>query len=156
GDLELHVYYGFDNIDKLLASGATWAKHQLGGVKEKAEALLKQPGVTHHGRVSQDELYLAWRQSGLCAYPTDFTETSCITCMEAQSLGAVPVTRPLWALADNVRHGIFIEGSPTHDPLVRARYVGEIVRLVSDPELQDKIRVSMMSETRSFFNWERW
>lgn len=162
-DLELHAFYGFDNIDKLIKHGKQFSRFKT----QKAEllALLKAPGVVWHGRVSQRELYREWLSAGIWCYPTNFTETSCITCMEAQSLGAIPITNPLWALADNVNHGTLIPGDAWHDPLVQSSYAAEIVRLASNPiigqiadhdvTLQDSIRVPMMQQARNRFNWER-
>jgi len=76
--------------------------------------------------------------------------------MEAQALGAIPITNPIWAIAENVKHGMFIEGDCNSDLLVQARYAGAIVRLTTDPILQDKIRSIMMQDIRNYFNWERW
>ena len=153
--LTLDVYYGLNNIEKLLAQKQGWAVQHFTGLKATLDRLLRQDGVTWHGRVSQVDLYRAWLGAGLWVYPTDFTETSCITCMEAQALGAIPITRPLWALTDNVQHGVWIDGSPGMDPLVRARYVGEIYRLTQDPSIQDRLRGPMMGWARSAHNWER-
>lgn len=153
--LNLHIFYGLDNIEKLLAQGQGWAKQHFTGLKAQLDRLVQQPGVTWRGRVSQVELYREWLSAGLWVYPTDFTETSCITCMEAQALGAIPITRPLWALTDNVQHGVWIDGTPAMDPLVRARYVGEIYRLTQDPGIQERLRGPMMAWARSAHNWER-
>lgn len=149
-DLELHVAYGFANLDKL----ARKYKH-LQASKAEILRLAKQPGVTFHNRLSQPALYELWLSAGLWVHPTDFTETGCITSMEAMALGAVPITRPLWAIKENVGFGILIDGSPRNDALVRARYVGEIVRACRT-DLQAKLRTEMMRWARWRFNWERW
>lgn len=154
-ELELHVFYGFDNIDKLIASNNRWALSTFAGLKEQILRLCEQPGVIWRGRVPQTELYQEWLSAGLWVYPTNFTETSCITCMEAQALGAIPITQPLWGLRDNVRWGVFIHGNPDMDQLVRARYAAEIVRW-SDPENQERYRKPMMQWARQRYNWERW
>ena len=75
--------------------------------------------------------------------------------MEAQALGAIPITRPYWATLDNVKHGLFVEGSPSSDALVRARYVDAIVRVASNPESQENIRQPMMIEARQRCDWQR-
>lgn len=152
-DLELHVFYGFDNIDKVIE------KHphsNLGANKERLLEMLKQPGVIHHGRVGQRELATEWFKTGLWVHPSSFPETSCITCMEAQAGGAVPVTNPIWACRDNVRWGTFVEGSAQDDALVRARYVLEVVKWSTQPELQEVYRASMMRDALEQFTWERW
>jgi len=151
-DLELHAFYGFNNIDKLIDLYPQFSKYKK--LKSEIEALMDQPNVTWHGRTSQEELYREWLKTGIWCYPTNFTETSCITCMEAQALGAIPITNPLWALSENVKHGIFIDGDAT-DPLNVARYVGEIVRLTTNPTLQEDIRKVMIKDIWFKFNWER-
>jgi hypothetical protein len=73
--------------------------------------------------------------------------------MDAQACGAIPITTPIWAIAENVRHGVFIEGDPYTDPLVRARYVAHVVKM-ADQTHQDAIRPEMMAWAQDFFNWE--
>lgn len=153
-DLQLHVFYGFDNIDKLIAGSASF-KHYA-KIKSEIEPLLNQPGVHWRGRVSQPDLYREWFSAGIWCYPTNFTETSCCTCMEAQSMGAIPITAPIWALRENIQHGFFLEGDAYNDKLVQARYAGEIVRLASNIALQESIRAKMMMDARYLFNWDRW
>jgi protein O-GlcNAc transferase len=146
--LSLVAAYGWDNIEK--CEGKHWKR-----VREECESLASVSGVTYSGRLPQPELYRLFLTSGLWVYPTTFTETSCVSCMEAQALGAIPITNPLWALADNVRHGVFLPGDPANDPLVRAQYVGEILRLTGDIDLQERIRAEMMPWARAKFDWER-
>ena len=146
-DLELHIYYGFDNIDKL--------KNEA--VRKNAERLKEmthQPGVTVHGRTPQPKLTSEWFKAGIWCHPSNFTETSCITCMDAQACGAIPITQPVWAVGENVQHGIFIEGDVRSD-LIRSRYVTEVVSLALDPERQQDIRSDMMPYARERFGWER-
>jgi glycosyltransferase involved in cell wall biosynthesis/predicted SAM-dependent methyltransferase len=153
-DLELHVFYGFNNIDKLIKKDIRMNSFKK--MKDEIIPLLKQPGVIWRGRATQAQLYREWLTAGIWCYQTNFTETSCITSMEAQALGAIPITNPLWALKDNVKHGIFIQGDAYSDPLIQARYAAEIVRLASVPQIQNQIRVPMMKEARLKFNWERY
>lgn len=152
--LELHVFYGFNNINKLIGYQKRFGFYKR--TKEEILELLKQPNVYFRGRVSQVRLYKEWLSAGIWCYPTNFTETSCITSMEAQALGAIPITNPLWALEDNVMSGTFIDGDAYDDRLVIARYTAEIVRIASTPEGQEMIRPTMMRNARGRFNWERW
>lgn len=147
-DVELHVYYGFDNIDKVDFEPAKQLRAML------TEAL-KLPGIFWHGRTGQIALIDEWFKAGIWCHPSEFTETSCITCMDAQACGAIPVTTPTWAIGENVQHGVMIEGNPEGDPLTLCRYVLELVRLVSDPERQEAIRKEMMPWALETFDWER-
>jgi glycosyltransferase involved in cell wall biosynthesis len=145
--LELHAFYGFDNLDKI---DAPWAKKTA----KETRKLLESPGVVWHGRATQEDLYKEWLSAGLWVYQTNFSETSCITCMEAQALGAIPIYNPIYALRENVRSGIPVEGDAYGDPLTQARFSAEIVRLATYPDLQEEIRIPMMREARKRFDWE--
>ncbi|MEM3040420.1 MAG: glycosyltransferase family 4 protein [Nitrososphaerota archaeon] len=148
--LELVVCYGFDNWDKVIAKNP-------GGIQDRMKRRILSlfcPGVTFLGRLPQHELWKQFLSAGIWCYPTTFEETSCIACMEAQALGAIPITNNYWAVGHNVKYGFFISGDPLNDPLTRARYVGRVVSLARDPDLQSKIRERMMSWARHFFNWD--
>ncbi len=143
--LELHAFYGFNNLSKL-----PWAKSKI----EELEILLKSPGVHWHGRVSQKELYQHWLTSGFWMYQTNFWETSCITCMEAQGCGAIPIFNPVYALGENVHYGVPIYGDAYEDPLTRARFVGEVIRMGTRFDIQNQIRKPMMEFARKRFDWQ--
>lgn len=152
--LELHVFYGTNNID-VIAEKFPHLKHRYGdGFKSQLEQGINTPGVYWHGRVSQRDLIRHWFSAGLWCYPTMFSETNCITSMEAQCCGAIPITNPYWALKQHIKHGVFIAGNPDTDPLVLARYVTQVLALSSN-NLEDQRR-AMMSEARIRCNWERW
>lgn len=150
--LSVHAFYGYDNLDKLIARMAGTSQF----AKDKADVLryAEQPWVRLRGRVDQRTLYREWLASGLWVYQTNFNETSCITCMEAQACGAVPIVSPVYALGENVHHGIGIEGDAWNDPLTKARFAAEIVR-ASDPAFQQAVRPRMMEDARIRFDWER-
>ena len=151
-DLEFHAFYGFNNIDKVIFKDDKAYKFQQQYRQECMEAM-NLPGVTWHGRVPQHELYREWLKTGIWLYQTNFFETSAITCMESQALGAIPITHPVGALIDNVKFGTFIEGDAFNN-LNNAKYAAELV-IMSNPELQESIRHDMMEWARMRFNWER-
>lgn len=153
-DAELHVFYGTVNIDKAL-EGNPEAYGRFAKTKDELARLVDQPGVHYHERVGQPELYRHWLSTGVWPYFSDFCETSCVASMEASCAGAIPVTRPWWAVGEHVRHGIFVNGSCYDDPLTRSELVAETVRLLLDHDLQEQIREPMMREARGFYHWER-
>jgi glycosyltransferase involved in cell wall biosynthesis len=171
-DAELHIYYGWDNMDKVIArenlNGANPpGSGYTGRIKDKLLKLIEQTGAMWHGRTPQKELAKAFMQSAICAHPNIWHgragETSCISSMEAQAYGAIPITYPTWAIAENVEHGVFIQGSPEEEPMSRAKFVFEIVKMMLDPERQETIRREMMPWARKRFDWgnfvvqwERW
>jgi glycosyltransferase involved in cell wall biosynthesis len=158
-DLELHVYYGWNNIDILMGQGSDEdrerAKRFFGPNMEETKKLLNQPGVVWHGRVGQRELTHEWLKAGLWVFPSMYPESSCATSMEAQALGAIPIAHPLWGVGENVQWGTLIDGNTYTDKLTQARYVAEIVRLATQPALQDAIRRPMMAEARQRCSWDR-
>jgi len=145
--LEFHAYYGFNNLRKLTGNP------RLQMLADECERLMQRtPGVTFHGRVTQNELYREWCKTGLWVYRTDFQETSCITSMEAQALGAIPIVSPVAALDENVMFGEAIEGY-ADDPMVGARFARAIVYW-SNPKKQAEVRRGMQTYIRKRFDWE--
>ncbi len=97
-DAELHVFYGFSNWEKASVGNPNELKRI-----EHMKALAKETaGVVMRDRVSQTELAREFMRAGVWCYPTHFTETSCITAMEAQAAGCNIVYSPVAALAETV------------------------------------------------------
>lgn len=157
-DAELHIYYGWDNIDKVIAREAElgWGPtvSRAARIKAHVSRLIEETGAVWHGRTGQKVLAVEWQKAGIWCHPSNFQETSCITCMDAQANGAIPLTTPIWAIGENVKHGVFIDGNPETEPLTRARYVLELVRLLLDPARQDAIRQDMQPWARETFDWD--
>lgn len=149
-ELELHAFYGFNNLDKLTKMNP---KSMLAKTAQEIKDLMETDGVIFHGRVSQEDLYRQWFSAGIWIYETNFNETSCITSMEAQACGAVPIFSPVYAQRENIKNGIAIEGN-ADDPLTHARFAAELVRLAVTPDMQENIRKTMMPWARERFNWE--
>jgi protein O-GlcNAc transferase len=147
----LHVFYGFDNIEKVVDPNSPI--DELGSTVNDFKRKLKQEGVYWHGRTGQMELYKEWLKTGVWAYPTRFSETSCITSMEAQALGAMPVTNPFWALKDNIMSGTLIDGDPSFNGLTRGRYIDEIVYWMNNAT--DGIRERMITQAQARFDWDK-
>lgn len=73
-DAELHVYYGFNTWER-----STTDQGQMNLIQHLKNQLKagKKHGIIYHGRVGQDELAKEFLRSGVWAYPTWFSETSC-------------------------------------------------------------------------------
>ena len=148
-DAELTVCYGFENMNKIAE-----ARPELASLRQSLEGLLIQPGITWKGRMGQIELYEEWLSAGIWWYPTNWPETSCITCMDAQACGAIPVCTDYWALKQNVFRGFKYPGLPQKDAYLRSRMVHDVIELLQNPEEQDRIRETMMPEARETFDWD--
>jgi glycosyltransferase involved in cell wall biosynthesis len=148
-EVELHCFYGFDNINKIIDK---FPNSQA--LKKLVMDSIDNINIFWHGRQNQYQIIREFLKSGIWCYPTNFPETSCISCMEAQALGAIPIINPIWALRTNVFHGIVIEGDTYDDKLVQSMYAGEIIRLIQHPDHMAHIREGMMEDARNRFSWE--
>lgn len=121
--------------------------------RDKLDKQMASDGITHHGRVGKKELAEIRRQCGIWAYPTYFTEINCITALDAQADGLVPVTMNLAALSETVGSGIKIDGDIFY-PEVRDRYLKELLTLMGD----EKRWKEESDKARNFakdFSWEK-
>lgn len=113
-DAELHVFYGFESWRATVKMLGADDANELKRIEFLEAKIKRTPGVTLRGRVSQRELAREFMKSGVWAYPTGFTETSCITAMEAQAAGCRIVTSPLAALNETVaERGQLVAGFST-------------------------------------------
>ncbi len=93
-DLELHTFYGFDNMLKL-------GLHKQ--VADMQAELAKYPWVKLHGNVQQNELVNHLASAKAWLYPTDFLETYCITALEMLACRVRPVVRAWGALPHTLK-----------------------------------------------------
>lgn len=95
-EAELHVFYGWENIDRMIAGGDVGMMN----FKQAVLSHLDQPGVFNRGRLPQDELAKELLSSDLWLYPTSFLEVFCINAVEAMAAGLYPVTSQAGALPE--------------------------------------------------------
>lgn len=109
---ELHVYYGFDMARER-------NPQFIASIEEKAQ----QPGVFLHGRVDQERLAEEYLRSDVLLYPATmpdgnpFHETYCISIVEAQAAGCVPITPAHGGLDDTNATGIKVYDAEPQDLL---------------------------------------
>ncbi len=103
---ELHIYYGWNNIDKLIKSG----DYNLLEFKNRMMKLLDQNGVHEHGRIGHKALIKQYQAADVYAYFCSYEEISCISAMKAQMCGTYPVTTDFAALAETVKSGHKVSG----------------------------------------------
>jgi len=131
-DTTLEVCYGWDTFLQLAGNNPErmeWYKSMV--------TLLKQPGITEHGRLGKKELAEVRKQCGIFAYPTDFMEINCITALDAQSDGLVPVTMSLAALQETVGTGIKVIGDIKQEK-VQKEYLKELLSMMGDYDKWEK------------------
>ncbi len=128
---ELHLFYGFHNWKSMAANDTL----QMDLIRRLEKQIAETDGVIFHDRVSQDELAEAFQSSKAWLYPTWFTETSCISAMEAQAAGCYIVTSPIAALKETCSgydKTAFIEGVWT-DKSYQDKFIQETVRVLHEP-----------------------
>jgi len=148
-DATLDIYYGFQVYDTIHIGNPT-------KMKWKADILnlMNKPGISYHGRVGHKDLHEAMAKTAIWAYPTDFTEISCITAMKAQTLGAIPVCTTIAALEETVKNGIKVDVDIT-DPDGEKEYFDALIDLLKDEAKQKEIREPMINWARGYFGWDQ-
>ena len=146
-EANLRVFYGFDNADKL-------GTPELRALKAQCLELMKQPGISWQGRIGQMDLYREWAQSSVWFYPSDWPETSCITCMDAQALGCIPITNRYWAVGENIlAQELLTDGLPQKSPLVGSLLLHRLHAALAGA--YNGYRKLLMSKAQLKYDWER-
>lgn len=146
-DAELHIYYGWNNIDKLIRDGDMTLK----AFKDKMLKLMDQPGVFEHGRVGHKQLNEEYQKAGLYTYPSSFQEISCIAAMKAQANGCVPITTNYAALMETVKSGVKVNGS-MEKPETQEEYKKQLIRALRDTTHQEALR-KQTAGLKEAFSW---
>ncbi len=131
-DAELHICYGWGGFDARFKNNPErmrWKAH--------VNMLMEQDGIVHHGRIGKQELKALRKKCGIWAYPTYFTEIFCITAVECQADGVVPVVcnfkdgKEYTALDETVKHGIKVKGN-IRDKKTQEKFTKELLDLMGD------------------------
>lgn len=133
----LHVYYGI----------ATWDPR-----KDVYKPLLSQPGVTDHGRVSNNVVAEEKYRSSLNLYPSHSeTEIDCINVRESALAGCIPVISDFSVFAE--RDGVHVHGNPKNQSF-HPLYVKTVVDLARNPQKQEQIRAKL-KQSNLLFGWDK-
>lgn len=143
-DAELHVCYGWQTFLQLCGNNPERMEWYA-----SMTVLLKQPGITEHGRLGKKELSEIRKQCGIWSYPTDFQEINCITALDAQSDGLVPVTMSLAALQETVGSGIKLDGS-IKEVGTQKLYLKELLALMGDEKRWEKESVKAQKFAKGY------
>lgn len=149
-EAELHLYYGFKNWE----FAARFDQLQMDLINRiKAQISDLAPlGVVYHDRVSQQQLAEEFLNAGVWAHSTWFTETSCITAMEAQAAGLRMVTSSIAALNETVaERGVLIDGEWT-SPAYRKQFVNSVVAALE--KRNDEDRVELQEYAKTHFSYD--
>lgn len=149
-DAKLDVFYGFE-LWKVVAPDEQH-RYLIDLLERRMKTL---PGVTFHGKVDQKTLADAMQSSGVWAYPTWWTETSCITAMEAQAAGLRIVTTSRAALKETVAdRGVLLDGDWLTDEY-RNDFVNAVVDAMRVPDgVGWPSRRNLHRYAREHFSWD--
>ena len=137
-DLELHVYYGLDNL----------YKYGLGHLADKLKAMMQErEWVKYHGFTEQSKMYHEVSDAVCWVHPCNFIETFCITALEMLELGIYPVTRKLGALANTLAdaetkgQAVLLD----HDCVTEKEYEAYIEKVLNvlDNKLWEKVNLDL-------------
>lgn len=148
-DAELHIFYGFEYWKKAADKNQLQLIDQI---MNQMNALSSQ-GVNYHGRVNQTDLARHYKSAGVWAYSTWFSETSCISAMEAHAAGLAMVSSTIAALNETVAdRGTLIPGD-----WLSPEYQKQFVKSVINALLftKDEEREKLMSYAKEHFNWDK-
>jgi glycosyltransferase involved in cell wall biosynthesis len=145
---ELHIFYGFQTWE----ASADDAHRLLIARLKKMIHDYETAGVIFHGRVSQDVLAEEYLKSGVWSYPTWFSETSCISAMEAHAAGLRMVTSPIAALNETVAD----RGSMIPGDWLSLDYQNRFIDAVAIAmtKTDDSDRVALQQYARDHFSWD--
>ena len=157
---ELHIYYGWEIIDKIIEQhrGRTQGMSYLEEFKNKCLGQIaflggEEGGIYQHGRVNQDQLAKEMAECTFWTYPTEFMETFCITAIEMQMAGVIPVTSRLAALNEVVMPGTpMVSGWPKNKS-----YQQDWLMLLASMDAQHEWQIDHREKARDFasqFTWE--
>lgn len=104
---------------------------------ERMNEQMKQKGITHHGRLGKDKLKEVRSSCGIWVYPTYFAEINCITALDAQSDGLVPVTMNSFALSETVGSGSKIDGD-IYDDETQEMWLSELFKYMGDEKAWER------------------
>lgn len=147
-DATLDICYGWNLFDK-----AYFNNPERMAWKASMQELMKQDGITEHGRIGQDKMKEIRSQCGIWSYSTDFQETNCIGALECQRDGVVPCVINLAGLKDTVGSGVRVEGD-IYDPETREEYIKQLLDLMGDKKRWEK-EIENGIKFAYNFNWDK-
>ena len=150
---ELHIFYGWDNIDEVIWRG----DKRLAKVKQDVMKYGLQAGVQWRGRVGQTQLAEELLSAQMWAYPSIWQEEFCIAGLEAMAAGLFIVTSDLGALPDTLGDvGYKMPITPKSGPSQkkwRDKFLGVMFAGLYSEEFQGQFRESGPARAQ-LFSWD--
>ena len=118
-DTELHIFRNYDTKQEFVDS-----------VKDLTY-------IHFHGNVNNKQIIEEFKKSEYWFYPTTFSETYCISALEAQMAGCIAISTDVASLNTTVgEHGLLIKNT-----LSNKKIADEVISLMKNDELKNKLRI---------------
>lgn len=143
----LEVCYGWNLFDRAYRDNQERQEW-----KDRMNKLMKQAGITHHGRLGKKELQEVRKKCHIWAYPTYFPEINCITALDCQKDGLVPCTMDFAALKETVQTGIKVQGD-IYDQETQVKWLQSLFLIMKSDEMFE-IETNKAKEFAKKFTWE--
>jgi len=141
-DAELHVYYGFKTWEKMELARGSDKRNSLKLAFLKDRVMNQEDrGIFFNDRVGQQAIADSYMRSSVWAHPTAFAETFCITALEAQAAGSVPVTTAFGALNETVKYGYLIP-PPNVAKEYQDAFVSKVLELLDPSNNEDRNKLA--------------
>lgn len=136
---ELHLYYGFKNWEY----SAQFDPKQMELIRYLQQKIkdMASLGVVYHDRVNQKKLAEEFLSSGCWVYPTWFSETSCITAMEAQAAGLRMITSNIAALQETAASRATLLDGEWTSPEYQQKFIESVVSALNKPDDSDRLQL---------------
>ena len=128
-DATLHIY----SPSYQIAESSAWGREGLDGVEFK-------------GSVNQKRLHLEMMKAEYWFYVTDYEETYCITALEMQAAGILPIVTNVAALSETVNSGIILENNET-----KWKFALQIIS-----SLEPQIKEKALDENKEWIKLQTW
>jgi glycosyltransferase involved in cell wall biosynthesis len=157
---ELHIFYGWEMIEKVLDAQTkagidnVWLRDFMENAKRQIELFGgDEGGIYQRGRVGQDELAKEMLNSLIWPYTTGFMETFCISAIEMQAAGVIPITSKLAALNETVSNPqLLVDGWVLNTDYQR-RWLRFLDFVMNDTDARSEQRIIGRAHAEKF-SWE--
>lgn len=153
-DAEFYVFYGFTPLYTKKAANQEYefmgderAERHMLEYQEDIFSLMDKLDVTFCDRTGHSQLMKHLSEASIWLYPTRFPEISCISAMEAQAMGVLPVCTHNAALAETVDFG-----TPIPDPNDYKAIASSLSEIFEKGKDLDDYRHKMQTAARKRFN----
>jgi glycosyltransferase involved in cell wall biosynthesis len=153
---ELHVFYGWEAIDKIMAMQSNPFLREFKAATERQVELLggEEGGIYWWGRIPQAALAQKLALMDYWLYPTYFLETFCITALEMQMAGVIPITSNVGALQETVGvPDLRVSGHPNNFSF-QASYLDKVLGVVHAPPQAKEFYQKLGLDHASQFTWD--